>query len=120
MALQLASDTMAADAESADDSFLRIEAAGVMIRIEPTVTPTMATTPTIGTWELNLLRTGRARRRPRPLIGVAARDRRDGIGRKGAVDQGTLGVAVMRHRVLDRPVRARVARRVKSLPVDSA
>ena len=66
MAGQLASDTMAADAESADDFFLRLEAAGVMIRIDSTVTPTIATTPTLGTWELDLQPTGRARRRPRP------------------------------------------------------
>ena len=59
VALGLAADTMAAaaDAESLDDLFLRLEAAGVMLRIDPTVTPTMAKTPTLGTWELDLLRT---------------------------------------------------------------
>ena len=59
VALGLAADTMAAaaDAESLDDLFLRLEAAGVMLRIDPDVTPTMAKTPTLGTWELDLLRT---------------------------------------------------------------
>ena len=36
----------AADAESLDDLFLRLEAADVMLRIDPDVTPTMAKTPT--------------------------------------------------------------------------
>jgi hypothetical protein len=47
----------AAHAESLDDLFLRLEAAGVMLRIDENVTPTMAKTPTLGTWELDLLRT---------------------------------------------------------------
>lgn len=57
--LGLAADTMeaAADAASLDDFFLRLEAAGVMLRIDPEVVPTMAKTPTLGTWELDLLRT---------------------------------------------------------------
>ena len=37
--------------------FLRLEDAGVMLRIDRDVTPTMAKTPTLGTWELDLLRT---------------------------------------------------------------
>ena len=59
VALGLAADTMAAaaDAESLDDLFLRLEAAGVMLRIDRDVFPTMAKTPTLGTWELDLLRT---------------------------------------------------------------
>ena len=59
VALGLAADTMAAaaDAESLDDLFLRLEAAGVMLRIDTDVVPTMAKTPTLGTWELDLLRT---------------------------------------------------------------
>jgi hypothetical protein len=58
VALGLAADTMAAaaDAESPDDLFLRLEAAGVMLRIDRDVTPTMAKTPTLGAWELDLLR----------------------------------------------------------------
>jgi NAD(P)-binding Rossmann-like domain len=59
VALGLASATMAAaaDAESLDDLFLRLEAAGVMLRIDRDVVPTMAKTPTLGEWELDLLRT---------------------------------------------------------------
>ncbi len=59
VALGLAADTMAAaaDAESLDDLFLRLEDAGVMLRIDRDVTPTMAKTPTLGAWELDLLRT---------------------------------------------------------------
>jgi hypothetical protein len=47
----------AADAESLDDLFLRLEAAEVMLRIDRDVVPTMAKTPTLGEWELELLRT---------------------------------------------------------------
>jgi hypothetical protein len=59
VAIGLAGDTMAsaADADSLDDLFLRLEAAGVMLRIDPAVMPTMAKTPTLGTWELERLRT---------------------------------------------------------------
>ena len=59
IAFGLAADTMtaAADAESLDDLFLRLEAAGVMLRIDTAVVPTMAKTPTLATWELDLLRT---------------------------------------------------------------
>ncbi|MFI5048075.1 MAG: pyridine nucleotide-disulfide oxidoreductase, partial [Acidimicrobiia bacterium] len=58
VALGLAADTMAAaaDAASLDDVFLRLEAAGAMLRIDRDVVPTMAKTPTLGTWELDLLR----------------------------------------------------------------
>ncbi|MFL6237923.1 MAG: NAD(P)-binding protein [Actinomycetes bacterium] len=57
--LGLAAETMAAAAaaESLDDLFLRLEAAGVMFRIDRDVVPTMAKTPTLGSWELDLLRT---------------------------------------------------------------
>lgn len=59
VAVTLAADTMTASAEcsSLDDLFLRLEADGVMLRIDPSVTPTMAKTPTLGEWELELLRT---------------------------------------------------------------
>ena len=59
VALRLAADTMtaAADAESLDDLFLRLEAAGVMLRIDTDLVPTMAKTPTLAIWELDLLRT---------------------------------------------------------------
>jgi hypothetical protein len=59
VAFGLAADTMGAAAEAAslDDLFLRLEAAGVMLRIDRDVVPTMAKTPTLGQWELDLLRT---------------------------------------------------------------
>ncbi|WP_062316630.1 NAD(P)-binding protein [Demequina maris] len=46
----------AASARTLDDLFTRLEAAGVMMRIDPAVTPTMAKCPTLGRWELALLR----------------------------------------------------------------
>jgi hypothetical protein len=46
----------AAASSSLDDLFLRLEDAGVMLRIDPSVTPTMAKTPTLAAWELELLR----------------------------------------------------------------
>ena len=59
VALKLAFDTMAAatEAESLDEMFLRLEAAGVMLRIDAGRVPTMAKAPTLGVWELELLRT---------------------------------------------------------------
>lgn len=47
----------ASEARSPDEMFLHLEAAGVMLRIDPEVVPTMAKTPTLGRWELDLLRT---------------------------------------------------------------
>ncbi|KGN33718.1 FAD-dependent pyridine nucleotide-disulfide oxidoreductase [Knoellia sinensis KCTC 19936] len=44
-------------ASSPTDLFLRMEAAGVMLRIDPSVMPTMAKTPTLAQWELDELRT---------------------------------------------------------------
>lgn len=57
--LDLAADTLAAAAEAAslDELFLRLEAAGVVLRIDPDLRPTMAKTPTLARWELDLLRT---------------------------------------------------------------
>jgi hypothetical protein len=46
----------AAAAASLPDLFLRLEAAGVMLRIDRTVEPTMARAPTLAQWELDLLR----------------------------------------------------------------
>jgi hypothetical protein len=46
----------AAEASSLDDAFLRLEETGIMLRVDRSVTPTMAKTPTLGTWELDLLR----------------------------------------------------------------
>ena len=59
VAIGLAADTMAAaaDAASLEDLFHRLETAGVMLRVDPRVEPTMARVPTLGTWELDLLRT---------------------------------------------------------------
>jgi hypothetical protein len=58
VALGFAADTMAAaaDASTPDELFLRLEAAGAMLRIDDRVTPTMAKTPTVAVWELELLR----------------------------------------------------------------
>ncbi len=55
----LVADTLAAaaDATSLDDLFLRLEASDVMLRVDRAVLPTMAKTPTLGAWELDLLRT---------------------------------------------------------------
>jgi hypothetical protein len=47
----------ASQASSLDELFLRLEDAGTMFRIDRGVTPTMAKTPTLGAWELDLLRT---------------------------------------------------------------
>jgi hypothetical protein len=57
--LGMVADTMQAAeaASSLEDLFLRLEDAGVMVRIDRAVTPTMAKTPTLATWELDQLRT---------------------------------------------------------------
>lgn len=54
----MGADTLeaASAASSPDDLFLRLEEAGVMLRIDPAVTPTMAKTPTLALWELEHLR----------------------------------------------------------------
>ncbi len=54
----MAADTMkaAAEATSPGDLFLRLEESGVMLRIDPSVIPTMAKTPTLAQWELDPLR----------------------------------------------------------------
>ncbi len=55
----MAADTVQAAAESSspDDLFRRLEEVGVMLRIDRSVTPTMAKTPTLARWELDRLRT---------------------------------------------------------------
>ena len=57
--LGMVADTMQAaqDTSSLDELFLRLEALGIMLRIDRTVTPTMAKAPTLATWELDQLRT---------------------------------------------------------------
>ena len=47
----------AVDSKTLEDVFLRLEELGVVLRIDRTVTPTMAKTPTLATWELDQLRT---------------------------------------------------------------
>lgn len=46
----------AGNADSAEDLFLRLEEAGIMLRIDRSIMPTMAKTPTLAEWELELLR----------------------------------------------------------------
>ena len=57
--LGMVADTMqaAAASSSLDDLFLRLEDAGIMLRIDTSVTPSMAKTPTLAQWELDQLRT---------------------------------------------------------------
>ncbi|HEV3213553.1 MAG TPA: NAD(P)-binding protein [Acidimicrobiales bacterium] len=59
VALGFASGTMAAaaDAASLEEFFLRLESAGIMLRVDRAVTPTMAKAPTLAAWELDRLRT---------------------------------------------------------------
>lgn len=54
----LAADLMqsVAASSSLDDAFLRLEEAGVMLRVDPSATPTMAKAPTLARWELEELR----------------------------------------------------------------
>jgi NAD(P)-binding Rossmann-like domain len=56
--LGMVADTMQAaeEAASLEDLFLRLEDAGIMLRIDRSVTPTMAKTPTLAMWELEQLR----------------------------------------------------------------
>jgi hypothetical protein len=56
--LGMAADTMQAAerAVSLDDLFLRLEDAGIMLRIDRSTLPTMAKTPTLALWELQQLR----------------------------------------------------------------
>ncbi|MCF6376122.1 pyridine nucleotide-disulfide oxidoreductase [Nocardioides KLBMP 9356] len=46
----------AAASSTLDEVFLRLEESGVMLRIDRSLTPTMAKAPTLGHWELELLR----------------------------------------------------------------
>jgi hypothetical protein len=57
--LGMVADLMKAarDTPSLDELFLRLEALDIMLRIDRTVTPTMAKAPTLATWELEQLRT---------------------------------------------------------------
>ena len=57
--LGMVADTMQAAeaAASQEDLFLRLEEASIMLRIDRSVTPSMAKTPTLAGWELEQLRT---------------------------------------------------------------
>jgi hypothetical protein len=57
--LAMVADLMrsAAEARSLPDLFLVLEDAGTMLRIDRSVSPTMAKAPTLGRWELDRLRT---------------------------------------------------------------
>jgi hypothetical protein len=46
----------AREATSPDDLFLHMEAAGVMLRVDRRITPSMAKTPTLAQWELDRLK----------------------------------------------------------------
>ncbi|MBZ5739512.1 NAD(P)-binding protein [Nocardioides mangrovi] len=48
--------TACAAATSLPELFVRLEEVGIMLRIDPSVTPSMAKAPTLGPWELELLR----------------------------------------------------------------
>lgn len=54
----MAADTMEAvlEASNPEDLFLGLEDRGIMFRIDPAVTPTMAKAPTLAQWEMDLLR----------------------------------------------------------------
>ena len=56
--LGMVADTMQAalEATSLDDLFVRLEDTGIMLRIDRTVLPAMAKTPTLAMWELEQLR----------------------------------------------------------------
>ena len=83
----MAADTMQAGAESTslEDLFLRLEDAGIMLRIDRTVMPTMAKAPTLATWELEQLRT---------LENVVRRGHVEAVGRgKLVFADGSVSVA---------------------------
>ena len=84
--LGMVADTVqaAAAAPSLDDLFLRLEELGIMLRIDRSVTPTMAKAPTLGTWELDQLRT---------IENVVRRGHIDSVSR-GRIDLAEGSVAV--------------------------
>lgn len=76
----------AAASADLDEVFLRLEEAGVMLRIDRSVTPRMAKAPTLGEWELALLRTVEDVVRHGHLAAVER-------GRLAFVDGTTVGIA---------------------------
>src|SRR5690606_37472516 len=71
--------------------FLRLEAAGAMLRIDEQLVPTIAKTPTLATWELDLLRTVDDVVRLGHIVGVAGREITFERGAR-ALEPGTLVV----------------------------
>jgi hypothetical protein len=71
-------------APSLPELFLRMEDAGIMLRIDRSVVPTMAKAPTLGTWELEQLRS---------IDNVVRRGHIDTVGR-GRIDLADGSVAV--------------------------
>jgi hypothetical protein len=85
--LGMVADTMraASTAPSLQDLFLQLEDAGIMLRIDRTHTPTMAKAPTLGTWELERLRT---------IEHVVRLGHVDSVGRSRIdLEQGSVAVA---------------------------
>ena len=85
--LGMAADTMqaAVAATSVEDLFLRLEDAGIMLRIDRTVMATMAKAPTLAMWELEQLRT---------LENVVRRGHLEAVDRgKLSFADGSVGVA---------------------------
>lgn len=76
---------LARSAESLDGFFLALEDAGIMLRIDPSLVPTMAKSPTLGEWELELLRG----------IGNVVRLGHVVAARRGRLDlaEGSVGIA---------------------------
>jgi len=76
---------LATTAESLDQLFLHLEDAGIMLRLDRSVTPTMAKAPTLGLWELDLLRS----------IENVVRLGRRRSARRGRLelDEGSVGIA---------------------------
>ena len=63
----------AAEARSLEDAFLGLEEAGIMLRVDRSVTPTMAKAPTLGIWEVRPAAQYRQRRPARSHHHSAAR-----------------------------------------------
>lgn len=85
--LGMVADMMRAAGEAASlpDLFLALEEAGIMLRIDRAVTPTMAKAPTLGVWELEKLRT---------IEDVVRRGHIDSVGRgRIGFEDGTVAVA---------------------------
>jgi hypothetical protein len=75
----------AGEAASLPDLFLRLEDAGIMLRIDRSLTPTMAKAPTLGEWELERLRA---------IDDVVRRGHVRSVGRgRIAFDDGSVAVA---------------------------